>query len=134
MPRVRHLIIKDNMKLLIVEDSPSIRLMMRRVVADLANEIRECGDGAEALEAYRELQPDWVLMDLHMPNLNGLAATQQILGYDPSAQIVIVTNYDDVALRSAAAQAGACGYVLKEDLFEVRALLQTRRTPPAKNA
>jgi len=130
MPRVRHLTTERNMKILIVEDNPAIRRMMRRMVADLAIEICECGDGAEALEAYRELQPDWVLMNLQMPHVNGLEATQQLLGYDPAAQVVIVSNYDDVALRAAAAQAGACGYVLKEDLFEVRTLLQAARTEP----
>jgi two-component system response regulator DegU len=122
------------MKLLIVEDNPNVRLVMRSVVADLASEIRECDDGADALEIYRELQPDWVLMDLQMPRVNGLAATRKILGYDPAAHVVIVTNYDDVTLRAAAAQAGARGYVLKEDLFEVRALLQAAWTEPPSTA
>jgi CheY-like chemotaxis protein len=112
------------MKLLIVEDHPAMRQMMRRMVADLANKICECGDGAEALEAYRELQPDWVLMDLQMPRVGGLAATQQLLVYDPAAHVVVVTNYDDAALREAAREAGACGYVLKENLLELRGLLQ----------
>lgn len=120
------------MKLLIVEDNPTIRHLMRRVVADLANEIRECEDGHQALDAYRELQPDWVLMDLNMPTVNGLEATKQLLGYDASAHVVIVTNHDDVALRAAAEKAGACGYILKEDLFDVRLLLQTH-SPPAPN-
>ncbi|MBL8170924.1 MAG: response regulator transcription factor [Acidobacteria bacterium] len=118
------------MKLLIVEDNPAIRQMMRRLVEDLAQEIYECDDGAEALDAYREVQPDWVLMDLQMPRLNGLAATQQLLGYDPAAHVLIVTNYDDAALRNAASEVGACGYILKEDLFEVRAQLQKTQTPP----
>lgn len=113
------------MKLLIVEDNPTVRRMIRRMVADLAQEIRECDDGSEALDAYRELHPDWVLMDLRMPRLNGLAAARQLIEYDSAAHIVIVTSYDDPALRAAASEAGASGYVLKEDLFEVRALLQT---------
>lgn len=133
IPRIGNLTTKGNMKLLIVEDHPAMRRMMRRMVADLVNEIRECGDGAEALEAYRELQPDWVLMDLQMPHVNGLAATQHLLGYDPAAHVVIVTNYDDAGLRAAAAAAGARGYVLKENLPELRGLLQAAAAKESDN-
>lgn len=111
------------MKLLIVEDNPLIRKMIRRLLADLAEDIRECADGDEALALYRVFQPDWVLMDWQMPRLNGLAATRQIIGEDPHARIVIVTGYDDPSVRAAAQAAGACGYVLKENLLEVRQLL-----------
>jgi len=112
------------MKLLIVEDNPAVRLMMRRVLADLADDICECSDGAEALEAYRAAQPDWVLMDIRMPRVNGLTATRQITSYDPAARVVIVTNHNEAELRAAATAAGACGYVLKENLLEVRRWLQ----------
>lgn len=108
------------MKLLIVEDNPVMRQMIRRLLADLAEDIRECADGDEALALYRVFQPDWVLMDWQMPRLNGLAATRQIIGDDPDARIVIVTGYDDPSVRAAAQAAGACGYVLKENLLEVR--------------
>lgn len=111
------------MKLLIVEDNPLIRKMIRRLLANLAEDIRECADGDEALALYRVFQPDWVLMDWQMPRLNGLAATRQIIGEDPHARIVIVTGYDDPSVRAAAQAAGACGYVLKENLLEVRQLL-----------
>jgi len=115
---------KAAMKLLIVEDNPAVRLMMRRVLADLADDICECSDGAEALEAYRAAQPDWVLMDIRMPRVNGLTATRQITSYDPAARVVIVTNHNEAELRAAATAAGACGYVLKENLLEVRRWLQ----------
>ena len=52
------------------------------------------------------------------------AATRMITEVDPAARIIIVTNYDGADLREAARLAGACGYVLKEDLFEVRRLLE----------
>lgn len=117
--------VEREMKLLIVEDNLAMRRMIRRLVADLADEISECGDGAEAVALYPALQPDWVLMDIEMQHLNGLAATRQIKADFPAARIVIVTNYNDATLREAAAQAGASGYVLKENLPEVRQLLQT---------
>lgn len=59
------------MKLLIVEDNPVMRQMIRRLLADLAEDIRECDDGDEALALYCVFQPDWVLMDWQMPRLNG---------------------------------------------------------------
>jgi len=83
----------------------------------------ERDDGIQALAAYQEHSPDWVLMDLEMKEMDGLTATAQIKSAYPDARIVIVTNYDDVVLREAAAKAGACGYVLKENLLELRALL-----------
>ena len=72
------------MKLLIVEDNPTIRTSTRSIVTDLAEEIRECSDGSEAFAAYREFRPDWVLMDIKvfmdikMKDLEGLAAAKQI--------------------------------------------------------
>jgi CheY-like chemotaxis protein len=97
------------MKLLIVEDNPAMRQMIRRVVAPLADQIRECGDGAEALELHAAAQPDWVLMDIRLKVLNGISATRQIKAAFPEARIVIVTSFDEAGLREAAAQAGACG-------------------------
>jgi CheY-like chemotaxis protein len=112
------------LKLLIVEDNPAMRQTMRLMVADIADEISECSDGTYALAQYATEQPDWVLMDIHMPGLNGLSATQQIKAVYAAARIIIVTSFDDAGLREAAVKAGACGYVLKENLLELRHWLQ----------
>jgi CheY-like chemotaxis protein len=117
-------------KLLIVEDNPQMRQMIRRVVADLADEVRECADEIEALKVYADQQPDWVLMDIELPQGNGINATRWIKASFPAARILIVTNYNDAMLRAVAAQAGACGYVLKENLLEVRTLLQEPMSAP----
>ena len=118
------------MTLLIVEDNPAMRRLIRRLVADLADEIGECGDGVEAEARYAELQPDWVLMDIEMPHLDGITAARRIKAAFPAARILIVTNYNDAALRATALAAGACGYVLKENLLELRRLLSAA---PAAN-
>jgi CheY-like chemotaxis protein len=117
------------MKLLIVEDNLPMRRMIRRMVADLADEISECGDGEEAVALYPALRPDWVLMDIEMARLNGIVATRSIKSDFPMARIVIVTNYNDAIMREAAEQAGASGYVLKENLPEVRQFLQPAIPP-----
>jgi len=115
---------EHEMKVLIVEDNLPMRRMIRRLVADLADEVSECGDGDEAVAMYTELQPDWVVMDIEMARMNGIAATRWIKADFPAARIVIVTNYNDATMRQAAAEAGASGYVLKENLLELRQLLQ----------
>ncbi|MGH9844239.1 MAG: response regulator transcription factor [Blastocatellia bacterium] len=113
------------MKILIVEDNPQMRQMIRSLVAQFASEVYECGTGAEALAVYTTHQPDCVLMDIDLPQLNGLEATRQITSAFPDAHILIVTNYDDARLRAAARAAGARGYVLKDNLLDLRRWLQT---------
>jgi len=111
-------------KVLIVEDSPPMLKMIRRTIADFAGEICECGDGAEAVALYTEQLPDWVLMDIELGAVNGITVTRQIINNFPAAKIVMVTNYNDRQMREAAAEAGACGYVLKENLIELRGRLE----------
>jgi CheY-like chemotaxis protein len=113
------------MTVLIVEDNAGMRSLLRRALAGTASQIWERSDGADALAAYQEHQPDIVLMDMRMPRMDGLKATQQIRRSYPNAQIVIVTDYDDEDLRLAASAAGACAYTLKQDLSELINLLQT---------
>jgi len=109
--------------LLIVDDNARMRSLIRCVVADLFESITECVDGARALGAYSECCPDWVFMDMRMPGLDGIVATSRIKNTYPAARVVIVTSYDDANLRRAASDAGAFAYVLKEDLFELRRIL-----------
>jgi CheY-like chemotaxis protein len=107
---------KENMTLLIVEDNAGIRRVLRRILADTASTIWECTDGSEALTAYEEHRPDVVLMDLRMSQVDGLTATRQIRGYDPSARVIVVTDYQDEDMKMAALEAGACEYVLKHEI------------------
>jgi two-component system, chemotaxis family, chemotaxis protein CheY len=111
------------LSLLIVDDDARMRSLIRSIVEDLTGEITECGDGSEAQRCYAEQQPDWVLLDIVMPKMSGLEAARQIRAYDPSARIVMVTGHESEVLREAAASAGACAYVLKDNLFDLRQVL-----------
>lgn len=108
---------------LIVEDQLPMRELLKTMLIGFASVVGECADGAEALTAYRRLRPDWILMDVELPHLDGIAATRQIVGDDPQARIVIVTNHNDALLKKAARDAGACRYVLKEDLDDLMNIL-----------
>lgn len=101
--------------ILIVEDHEDMRRELKKLLGGVG-EIYECSDGSEAFSAYESHQPDWVLMDIRMEKMNGIAAARKIKAAHPEARIVIVTGYDDLELREAARRAGACGYVLKENL------------------
>jgi len=113
------------MKLLIVDDNAAVRRLIRSILLRLADDICECGDGAEALSAYLVQRPDVVLMDVRMSEVDGIQAAKQITAADPAARILIVTDYDDTELRHASMRAGACGYVLKDNLLELVPLLET---------
>ena len=115
------------MKVLIVDDSARMRRIIHSVVADLADEVLECADGSEAVLAYLNYRPDWVLMDIKMPRMDGLEAAAQICAAAPDARIVMVTNYEGGDLREAARQAGASEYVIKEDLLAIRRILLRER-------
>ena len=113
------------MKIMIVDDNERMRQMIRTFIADLSSDIVECDDGSEALEAYRTHRPDFVLMDLKMARMDGLAATSQILEFFPQTRIVIVSQWDDPPFREAARRAGAETVVSKSDLLPLRSILAT---------
>lgn len=112
--------------LLIVDDNAAMRRLMRRLIGDLAERIEECTDGSEVLSAYEQHHfgaTDWVLMDVEMAGMDGLTATQELRAAHPEARVIIVTKHDDEAIRAAAFRNGACGFVAKENLLELRALV-----------
>jgi CheY-like chemotaxis protein len=115
------------MTVLIVEDDRPMRQLIKKLIADLANAVYECSYGEQALAAYREYRPDWVLMHIPMDGMDGLTATQQIIAKWPEAKVAIVTSYNEQSLREAAGRAGACEYVLKDDLHILRGTLSAPR-------
>lgn len=101
--------------LVIVDDHPLVRQGMRAVI-DAQPDLRvvgEAADGAEAIRVCVEQRPDVVLMDLQMPELNGIEATRVLRTRCPSASVLVLTMYDDDSMVFEAVSSGASGYLLK---------------------
>jgi DNA-binding NarL/FixJ family response regulator len=99
---------------LLVDDEPRLRAQLRAVLDDYQIlVVGEAGNGREGVELALRLQPQVVLMDLRMPELDGIAATRLLLASQPSAVVLILSAYDDPALMHEARQAGASGYLVK---------------------
>src|ERR1700760_3719132 len=103
-------------KVLAVDDHPLVR---KGIASILANEgdmqlVGEAGNGREAVEMFRQHHPDVVLMDLRMPEMDGVQATQAIRKDDPDARIIALTSYDGDQDIYRALEAGVRGYILKE--------------------
>jgi CheY-like chemotaxis protein len=110
--------------LLIVEDNPKMRQMIRSLFPESNYQIYECEDGSEALESYKLYKPEWVLMDIVMKKMDGITATKHIIDSFPDAKVIIVTDYDDESLRQKAKLAGAYDYVIKEDLSVLEGIFE----------
>jgi DNA-binding NarL/FixJ family response regulator len=105
----------DPLRLLIVDDNPQFRLGLRTVLRTQpdVDVVGEATSGAEAVELATNLQPDVVLMDVQMPDLNGLEATRQLLQANPHIGVLMLTMFEDDDLVFEAMRAGARGYLLK---------------------
>ena len=104
-----------SIQVLVAEDSKAFRDGLRDLFK-ATPDMRLAGEainGAEAVGLAKRLQPDVILMDLHMPELNGIEATRQILATSPHIAILVLTMYDDDDSVFAAMRAGARGYLLK---------------------
>ncbi|MBI3195827.1 MAG: response regulator transcription factor [Ignavibacteriae bacterium] len=112
------------MIIMVVDDVPKIRHVIIDMLKNVDAEFIECSNGIEAINAYEECHPDVVLMDIEMKEMNGIDATRIIKRKHCDAKICIVTNYSDSFLTKAARDAGAVGYVLKENLYELRKFIQ----------
>ncbi len=102
-------------RILIADDHSVVRQGLRMFLAldpDL-EVVAEAGDGAEALRLARELRPDVILMDLLMPTMDGIAATQKIRGELPDTEVLALTSVLEDASVVGAIRAGAIGYLLK---------------------
>ncbi|MGH9069126.1 MAG: response regulator [Acidimicrobiales bacterium] len=105
----------DPLRVLVADDHPMFRDGIRLLLSNLPEVelVAEATTGAEAVEAAASHQPDVVLMDLQMPDLNGIEATRTIVATSPHIGVVVLTMFDEDESVFAAMRAGARGYLLK---------------------
>ena len=102
--------------LLIADDQPLFRAGLARLLNDdpRVEVVGEAADGEEAVRLTAKLKPDVVLMDLRMPNLDGIEATRLITQADPALKVIVLTTFDSDSQVLQALQAGASGFALKD--------------------
>jgi DNA-binding NarL/FixJ family response regulator len=123
-----------SIKVLVADDQSLVRAGFRMLLSDQPDieVVAEAVDGREAVEKAARFQPSVVLMDIRMPELDGLGATRRILEADPAARVLILTTFDLDEYIYEALSAGASGFVLKDDPPEQ--LLAAIRTVAAGDA
>ncbi|MCH7966957.1 MAG: response regulator [Thaumarchaeota archaeon] len=102
-------------KILIVDDSPLFRSSIKKMLSDakVGTVYYEAKDGKEAISQYIAYRPNIVIMDMMMPNVDGVQATQAIIKYDPHAKIIVISAKENKDTINDAIKCGAKDYVFK---------------------
>ena len=107
----------SNLQILIADDHDVVRKGLRMLIEERPGWIvcAEARSGREAVTLAAEHQPDIVVLDVSMPDLNGLEATRLIRKADPKSEVLVITHHDSDEMAAQVLEAGARGYVLKSD-------------------
>lgn len=98
---------------LIVDDAAFMRMRLKKILSEAGHDIVEAGNGAEAVEIYKEKRPDVVLMDITMPEMDGIAALRQIIEEDSEARVIMVTALGQKRMVMESVKAGAKDFIVK---------------------
>jgi DNA-binding NarL/FixJ family response regulator len=109
-----------NVRILLVDDHKITRQGLRSLLEkeDDMKVIEEAEDGRTAVRLVRELKPDLVIMDVSMPDMNGMEATRQIIAESPAVKVVALSMHSDTLFATEMLKSGASGYLLKDCAFE----------------
>ena len=100
-------------KILVVDDAAFMRMRCTKMLSDSGFEVAEAADGNQALAKYREFKPDGVLLDITMPELDGLATLKELIKMDPGARVAMVTAMGQQSMVMEALKSGARDFIVK---------------------
>ncbi len=100
-------------KILVVDDATFVRMKYVKSLVDNGYEVVEAANGVEALEKYRECEPDGVLLDINMPLMDGLVTLHEIMSMNPEARVAMVTCIGSQSIVLTALKTGARDFVTK---------------------
>ena len=100
-------------KVMVVDDDIFMRMNYKQMLVENGYEVAEAANGIEAISVYNDFQPDMVMMDINMPEMDGLAALEEIKKIDPNARVAMITGTGKPDLVVAAYKTGAMDFVLK---------------------
>lgn len=111
-------------KIMIADDSDAIRLVLKDILSIGEHEvIAEAVDGAEAVDFYKNHNPEILLLDLAMPKKDGLEVVKDVIAYDSNAKIILITASDDQKIIGACMDSGAISYISKP--FDFNSVLKS---------
>jgi two-component system, NarL family, invasion response regulator UvrY len=110
-------------RLLVVDDHAAFRQTVRHMFDASAVEITEASSGEEAVALYGRMKPDWVIMDLRMPGIGGIKATEAIRELDPQARVLVISQFTEPEYRNQAERAGALAFVSKEEVSQLVSII-----------
>lgn len=119
---------RASIKLLVVDDHAAFRATVRQMFEGLNAIIVEADSGEEALRLFTVEHPDWVIMDLRMPGMGGIKATEAIHDLDASARIIVISQFTEPEWNEQARRAGATDFVSKEHLAQLVSIID-RQSP-----
>jgi two-component system, chemotaxis family, chemotaxis protein CheY len=108
-----------NLRILVVDDSKVTRRVVSGLVSSRWTVCGQAENGRSAVERFRQLQPDLVVLDLAMPDIDGIEAGRQMHAIDPSVPLILLTLLDPWGLESAARNAGICKIVSKSEGWDL---------------
>ena len=113
------------MKILVVDDEIEVASFLCAFLKRLGLNPEKANSGKEALEAFAKYKPEWVFLDIKMPDMDGLELLKKMKEINPDIKAIMITGKDDDAVQNEARQIGASDYIVKPmDLEEMRTIIK----------
>jgi len=110
---------KRKVRVLVADDEEHIRILISTIITSLGAEVvAEAADGEQAINLYKQHQPDMVMLDINMPKLDGIAVLKQIMAINPRTLAVMLTSLNAIDVVKECIDAGAWNYLLKNTTAE----------------